>query len=77
VNSLVVDFLEDVLESAVVFLHDRVLGGHELFTIGRISTLKKIWPSKPTSGKFLSKAILNAEWAKPEIDYRTISIRVL
>src|SRR5258708_5364746 len=69
----VVDLLEYILESSIVFLQDSVLGRHKL---RKVSETWSRYSKKDelTRGIFLAKAILNDECAKPVIDYGINSV---
>lgn len=64
----VINLLENVLETAIVFLEDSVLGGHEL-----VPHQKYVEDNKSngqlTKGIFFAIAILNDACANPAIDF--------
>jgi hypothetical protein len=62
-NIRLINFLEDVLESAIVFLQDGVLGGQELTTPVVKADVKKT-VRVTYQRHFLDSVILNDEWAK-------------
>ena len=69
----IIDLLENILESPIVFLQDSVLGRHKLRKVSKMRS-RYSKEDELTKGIFLAKAILNDECAKPVIDYGINSV---